>query len=147
MRLPRLSRRIVAAVIPCVSLVASLPLVSCASAGASGNTSIAGHNSEIIEESELAGISAQTAYQAVQRLRPQFLNDRNTTPFGTPSGQAERNEALSVYLDAARLGGVDALNTIDISQVHEIRRLSPAEAMQRYGSRQMGTVIAVTLKH
>lgn len=121
---------------------------ACASAAGSGAITAAG-SGEVITAQELSTVSAGNAYQAIQRLRPQFLRDRNSTSLGTPNGSAvsDRGEAIAVYVDNSRMGSVDALQQIDIKEIQEIRRLSASEAMQRYGSRQMGTVIAVTLKH
>ena len=111
-----------------------------ASACAPGRVQNAGNDSERITLFELNSITVSTAHQAVQRLRPQFLRDRNAT------ASARTNEAIVVYVDDSRMGGIDALNQIPASEVVEIRRLNPGEATQKYGSRQMGTVIAVTRK-
>ncbi len=110
------------------------------SACAPGRVQNAGNDSERITLIELNSIHVSTAHQAVQRLRPQFLRDRNAT------AAVRTNEAIVVYVDDSRMGGLDALNQIPASEIVEIRRLSPGEATQKYGSRQMGTVIAVTRK-
>ena len=112
------------------------------SACAAGRVQNSGNDTERITLVELNSINVSTAHQAVQRLRPQFLRDRNASAAVTN----RTNEAITVYVDDARMGGIDALNQIAASEVVEIRRLSPGEATQKYGSRQMGTVIAVTRK-
>lgn len=111
---------------------------------ATGKVKNAGNDTERITLVELNSISVNTAYQAVQRLRPQFLRDRNSVAAITTSQTRTDAEAIAVYVDDAKMGTVDALHQIPALEVYEIRRLSPGEAVQKYGTRQRGTVIAVT---
>jgi hypothetical protein len=66
-----------------------------------------------------------TAYDAVQRLKPNFLATRGYSGF----------DRRSVYLNGVRLlGGVDNLRNIEASSVRQIVFLSPIEATARYGT-------------
>lgn len=126
--------------------IAAGSLVMIAAGCAAGRVRTVGNDSERITLIELNTISVNTAYQAVQRLRPQFLRDRNSTSMLASAQQRIDVEAIAVYVDDAHMGTIDALHHIPALEVYEIRRLSPGEAVQRYGTKQRGTVIAVTRK-
>lgn len=102
-----------------------------------------GDDPERISTLELRSVPGISAYQAIQRLRPQFLRDRSTLGGIAPPNPSSGTEAIVVYVDGSRMGGTESLNSIPVDEVAEIRRLSPGQAMQKYGSRQRGTVIDV----
>lgn len=121
---------------------------ACASAGASGSTtgSRQHYSQNVISAEELATIDAPDAYQAIQRLRPQFLvASRGPTELGSRrSGGADGG--IMVYLENTRLGGVSALAQIPTNDIKEIRYLSASEATQRYGTGNTSGAIVVTRK-
>jgi len=86
----------------------------------------------------LAGI--QTAFEAVQRLRPEFLRYRGETSLQSPGAGR-----LQVYLNGTPIGGVDALHQIPVGEVRAIRFLNGRDATTRYGTNHGGGVIEVTL--
>lgn len=91
-------------------------------------------SSTSISAPEIATSSAQTALDAVNRLRPGFL-DAPRASF--------RQQARVVYLDGMKLGGIAELRTIPASMVSEIRLLSGVEATLRYGSGHGGGALEV----
>lgn len=94
--------------------------------------------SDIIEYSEIQAARVHNAHEAVARLRPEFLG-RMAAPV-----PADPNGGLPiVYLDGIRQGGVDALRTIPIAPILEIRFLSAAAASDEFGPYYPGGVIAV----
>jgi len=119
------------------------PLGACASGGASAAGSTATHrNPDVISEEEVdATTGVDNAFQLVQRLRPSFLTFRGSTSIR--NADAGR---VVVYVNQSRMGFAEALRDIPISNVREIRRLSAAEATQRFGTNNSGGAILVTLR-
>lgn len=83
-----------------------------------------------------------TAYDAVVRLRPGFLNPRDAR-MATVAG---RGLLPAVFVDGAYSGGVDVLRVFPASEVAEMRYVRPIEAMHRYGPDYRAGVILVRLR-
>jgi hypothetical protein len=77
-----------------------------------------------------------TALDAVKYLRPVFLHRDATV-------SATNKRDITVYVNAHHVGGVDALSTIPVAAVREIRFLRQAEARMRLRIRVDGAVIQV----
>ena len=129
-------------------LIAALVLAAapaCASSGtstgASQQASRRGSSDRITQE-ELATIDVQNALQAVQRLRPSFLQNRG----GASSSITQGPQDVVVYVDQTRMGGPSTLSQIPISDVKEIQHLSGTDATQRYGTGHGSGVIIVIRK-
>ncbi|MFO7261248.1 MAG: hypothetical protein DIU52_008825 [bacterium] len=95
----------------------------------------------VLTAAELERVAAETAYEAIQRLRPEFLRVRGRISLENPSASLP-----VVYLDDIRLGGPDALRSIRVADVYEIRYLGAADATTRYGTGHAGGVIAVVTR-
>ena len=111
------------------------------STGASQQASRRGSPDKITQE-ELATIDVQNALQAVQRLRPSFLQNRG----GASSSITQGPQDVVVYVDQTRMGGPSTLSQIPISDVKEIQHLSGTDATQRYGTGHGSGVIIVIRK-
>lgn len=82
------------------------------------------------------------AYEAIQRLRPRFLQTRGT------------NRILSsdppqpvVYLDEVKRGQLDFLRTVPVRTIGEIRYLRGLDATTRWGTgHEAGAIMIYTLK-
>ena len=118
-------------------LLMVLPILACTRASNRPGTG----DRDTITEDEIASSSAVNAYEAVQRLRGNFLSNRGkTTILG-------KSSALPiVYLDGVRYGEVQSLRNISASQVQAIRLYRAYDAQQKYGNDVMGGVIEVTTK-
>jgi hypothetical protein len=114
---------------------------SSAGAGASQQASHRGSPDRITQE-ELATIDVQNALQAVQRLRPSFLQNRG----GASSSITQGPQDVVVYVDQTKMGGPSTLSQIPISDVKEIQHLSGTDATQRYGTGHGSGVIIVIRK-
>jgi hypothetical protein len=68
----------------------------------------------------------QTAYEAVEALRSQWLQSIRLESFGTPP-------RVWVYQDNVRLGDVESLRGVAVNTILSIRRFSPNEATARWG--------------
>lgn len=99
-----------------------------------------GRRANVVEREEIAGLEVPTALEAVRRLRPEFLS-RRAVP---RPGEAGEDAYAVVYLDGARLGGWQMLQTIPLAVVTRIRYLRASEAADWVGREHRGGVIAVS---
>jgi outer membrane cobalamin receptor len=95
----------------------------------------------MITADEITYSRATTAYDAIQRLRANFLSRRGETSFlGTPASYP------TVYVDGLKFGGIDALRGIPAAQIATIQLFRSWDATTRYGNSNAGGVIAVTTR-
>lgn len=121
-----------APILAVLSIACALQLAGCASGG--GTAGPGGGDTNLLTAEDLADVQQLDAAQAIQRLRPRWMRGRgNTTP--------------SVIVDGTtRMGGVDALAGIRISDVEEMRFISASDATLRYGSGHTGGAIVITTR-
>lgn len=89
-----------------------------------------------IQETRLA-----SAFEVVQRLRPNWLRMRATT---VPGG-GEPLE-ISVYVDNVRFGGVEALRGMSTESVERMQWIDGPSATQRWGTGNAAGAILVTTR-
>jgi hypothetical protein len=99
-------------------------------------------NSQLITEDEIDASRASNAYEAVQKLRANFLSYRGETSFDKSKSQPYP----TVYLDGQEFGPMATLRNIPASQVATIRLYRSWEATTKFGTSNMGGVIAVTTR-
>jgi outer membrane cobalamin receptor len=97
-------------------------------------------NAELITADEIAESHASSAYDAIVKLRGNFLSNRGkTTILGSAS-------ALPVvYIDGTEYGGLNELRNLPAGQVNTIR-LYRAWESAKFGSNRTGGVIEVKTK-
>jgi hypothetical protein len=100
------------------------------------------NNSQIITEDEIVASRAATAYEAIQKLRANFLTYRGETSLN----KSRSTPYPTVYLDGQEFGPIAILRTIPASQVASIRLYRAWEATTKYGSRHMSGVIDVSTR-
>ena len=116
-------------------LPAMLITTSCATSTQSASQGRSGGRNLITAE-ELAAAAERNVFDAVQRLRPNWLRPRGTE---TALGSVP----VVVYVDGMRRGGVDALSSLRLDEVTELRFLDGPDATLRYGTNVGGGVIEV----
>lgn len=121
-----------------VTFLALAVIVSCSKATQGTGTSTGARGaSNLITRQEIATIPATDGYDAVQRLRPEFLRPRST---------ASRTTAYAVvFVDGINKGAPEALRLLRSPEIAEIRFLSAVDATTRYGLNVPAGVIQVTL--
>lgn len=99
----------------------------------------------VITRQEIAASGATNLYGVVQRLRPGWLSGRGVQNFGGSTGQ------VVVYLNQARMGGVEALREIAPEYVVSLRYLDGTTAAGLPGIRPReivaGAIIVLTPAH
>ena len=119
---------------PVLALAFLVAVAGCATSPAGSGS----RSRNVITAEEIAEIQASTAFDAVQRLRPEFLRR------GRVNMSSDTQTLPIVYVDDVRYGGVDELRRIRASQVVRIEYLSGSDATTRFGTGHAGGAILVT---
>ena len=99
--------------------------------------------SDVLTSTEIAAsATVATAYDAIDRLRPWFLQQRSARTVATPGSYARP----AVFVDGAFQGEIDILRTIPIYSVLEIQFLRPLDALHRYGPEYQAGIILIRSK-
>lgn len=94
---------------------------------------------DVLTAKEIATLpSTASALDALRLLRPRFL-----VPHGSPAPNDARGHPAIVYLDGQRVGLADALRTIPVAAIVEVRYLTPSTASLWYAPGHPGGVILV----
>jgi hypothetical protein len=94
-----------------------------------------------IRTEELRFLGTGDALSAVRSLRPSWL--RSATP------QSVRgNDHMVVYFEDLRIGGVDALQGMSITEIGRIEYLRPHQAQFRFGPGHLnGAIVVLPMIH
>jgi hypothetical protein len=90
--------------------------IGCASSGATTGTSQKASSRDKVTSEEIVTVPGTTAYDLVYKLRPDWLRSRGTA---TMVGGSQ-NQGTLVYLDGVKMGGLDALRTINSRGINSI---------------------------
>ncbi|HST60432.1 MAG TPA: hypothetical protein VLK84_17160 [Longimicrobium sp.] len=114
-----------------------------ASAGASAGTSSGNRiRANVLTRAEIEGSGTTNLYDAIQRLRPQWIRNSAQTNYG--GGGTE----IVVYQNTTLLGGLDALRQIAPGYAENVRYLDASTAtntLPGLGSRKVAGAIVVEL--
>ena len=115
---------------------------ACASGGGGGAPGTERGSSTRIIEAEILRLadSVNTAWEVVQRLRPQWLRSRGQV--SVMSGEGDRP---IVYVNNARFGEMIVLQNIEALSVREMRFVRAADATTRWGTGHPAGAIEVFL--
>jgi len=111
----------------------------CASSKTAAQTG-APHRStgNVIGGEELTGTGATNVYEALQRLRPQWLTSARIRRGGS-------GDELVVYLDSNRYGTLTSLQQLSVGGIQEVRYYGASEATNRFGTGHTGGAIVVSM--
>ncbi len=102
----------------------------------------------VISAEEIRGSGVTSAYEAIERLRPQFLRTLRSSGLADPYAYdpSARAPGVVLFLDDTREPQVEILKHIAAEAVQEIRYYRPTEAGGRLGVLDGSAAIVVTLK-
>lgn len=125
----------------CAALV---PLVTLLGACASAHSTPTGSpSSQIIYADEIERSRAANAYEAIEKLRRNFLSDRGKTSLLDTTSPSVPN----VYVDGMPYGPLTSLYAIPAQQIASIRLYRAWEVQTKFGMDNPAGVIEVTTKH
>lgn len=99
-------------------------------------------NSQFISEDEIQASRESTAYDVIHKLRGNFLSYRGETSFDKSKSQPYP----TVYVDGQEFGPISALRSIPASEISTIRLYRSWEATTKFGTGNMGGVIAISTR-
>ena len=161
-RCTRASRMNVGAAIP-VACAIVFSVTACASSKSSGaaatstmTTGAPKSSPNLITSDEIGRINVQNAFEAIQKLRPAMLRQRQVASANGQGGMAQNAPAVTgtgvssgqvvVYMDGTRLGDVEQLRQISVGSISSVRYFSASEAQTKWGSGHPGGAIEVITK-
>jgi hypothetical protein len=115
-------------------LALALSFAACATAGSSSG---AQRSPDLITADEIATSGANNAFEAVTRLRPQWLRARGTSSI---AGGNLADAVIAVYLGNQRLGDVASLRMISVAGIRSIQWLDAARAATLLGGLGSDTI-------
>jgi TonB-dependent receptor-like protein len=119
-----------------VAAVAIAATLACSSATTQGSRTATSRR--VLLGDEIRSVSATSAHEAVQRLRPEWLRRRGQISIRDPSA----GEVI-VYLDGVRYGGPGSLQNIRAEMIMQMEFLDASDATTRFGTGHGGGAILV----
>jgi hypothetical protein len=123
------------------SLLAALVLLAAACAGVHQTNGPGLGERNLITAEQIARINVESAFHAVERLRPEWLTSRGATSLTNPTPTAP-----SVFIGGVQVGDFEYLRRILPDDILEIRYIEAAQAGARFGMGHQRGVIEVVLK-
>lgn len=127
--------------IPLRTALVALIMGSVAACSMSSSGSTASSDRNTVSGAELAATNSVTVYEALERVRPQWLNTRGPVSM-TDSEEARPN----VYMNGTRVGELEYLREVYVVDVQELRFWSAGEASARFGMGNPRGVIEIIPK-
>tara|TARA_B110000438_G_scaffold148047_1_gene142594 strand:+ start:206 stop:568 length:363 start_codon:yes stop_codon:yes gene_type:complete len=112
-----------------ILLIFFITLMACATNGTIGEKKSVKPRYHIPNEEIVKIVGASDALDVISRSRPVWLRSKGIEP--------------SVYMNGIQMGGLDALRSISINSIKDIKFLTPSEATTMYGTNNMGGVIEI----
>lgn len=119
------------------ALVAAWALVGCANAATTGRADRASRLT--LTQQQLAATDSDNLYDAVAKLRPEWLSSRGPTSVSDPTPAV-----ASVFMNGTMLGRADYLREMRVLDVTEVRYWDAGQASARFGMGHPRGVIEVT---
>lgn len=116
------------------SVFASAAVLGCSAATTKSSSASTKADPELITTAEISAQNFRNAYEAVERLRPEWLRKRDAatrmgmTVRGGAGVQTDAGSGLVAYLDNTRLGGVEGLRDISAAGIASIQYMDAAKA-------------------
>jgi glutaredoxin len=121
-------------------LLVVVGLTACASGGSKG-PGVPRGNANVITRDEIVAAHVSDAYEAVQKLRPEWFHNRGAMSVQSPD-PAQTQPV--VFLDGQNYGTLDDLRNIQAIDIQSMTLLSANDATTRFGTGYPGGVIMIT---
>ena len=115
-----------------LALTLALLLSACAAASSASRGS-----GNVITREQLAALEPLSAFDAIQRLRPTWLQSRGPTSIGGAPTLPE------VHINESRSRSLEELRSLPVAEVESMEYRSAADATTLYGTGYPGGVIEV----
>lgn len=123
-------------IIPAAAMImACLPAACATGSGSEGGSR---RNRNVITYEELQGHPSLSVYEAVQRLRPAWLQSR-----GPISAGGATRSYPQVMMDGVKLGDINTLRDLRTDNVQELRFIPSRDATTRLGTGYMAGLIEI----
>ena len=99
-------------------------------------------NQQVITEDQIEASRGATAYEVIQKLHANFLSYRGETSLNRSTSRP----FPTVYVDGQEYGPISSLANLSASQIATIRLYRSWEATTKFGTGNMGGVIAITTR-
>ena len=109
-----------------------------AALSATPSTGSSRYSADLILPGEIEGAHVPNAFEAISRLRPEFLRPRGLQTPEWPNGRLP-----SVFVNDIEQREIEALRTVPSAAIVEIRYLSASAATPEFGRQHVGGVIAI----
>ena len=118
---------------------------ACASGGASAAASSTASNRSVISESELPTSGTETAYDAIMRLRPEFLRVRPAQKYSLQEGAGASGPAPApaLIVNGQRAGELSDLRQIAATSLRTVRYYTIEQAKRKFGMQYDGGAIEI----
>lgn len=123
-----------------VAIATAWTLTGCAH-GATPDGSAGRRPGNVITQEQLAGTNSENLYDAITKIRPDWLSSRGPTSVSDPSPTV-----VSVFQNGTMLGKADYLRQMLVLDVAEVHYWDPGQATARFGTGHPRGVIEVTRK-
>lgn len=108
-------------------------LAGCATGSGSGVERPAGSSTTRIVRAELVPLGQMSAYQAIERLRPRWLQSRS-------------GDVVVLYVDGSRRSNVRDLESMSIMDIEQMEYMASSDATTRYGTGHAAGAVLVTTR-
>jgi hypothetical protein len=120
-------------------LVASVVVAVMAACGAGSGYTAVGGDRNILTRAQLENVNATDLYDAVQRLRPNWLTARGPASVSDDP----RGQVASVYMSGNQMGDAEVLRNIRLEDIDSLRYYDAGSAGARFGMGHPRGVIEV----
>jgi len=123
-------------------------VVACASGGAANAGSSTSSSRYVITESELPTSGTETAYDAIMRLRPEFLRTRPAQSYSLQENGGASGPAPSpaLIVNGQRAGELSDLRQIAATALKTVRYYNIEQAKRKFGMQYAGGAIEIEYK-
>jgi hypothetical protein len=127
------------------ALVAVAAVSACASSGGSSAETASSSSRRVNTESELPTSGTETAYDANQRLRPEFLRVRPAQSYNlqTNGGASGPAPAPALIANGQRAGDLSDLRQIAATSLKSVRYYTIEQAKRKFGMQYDGGAIEI----